>query len=52
MRPTGGTGHLYRHGAASLIIAIASPDFPLSRTLMHYRIGLRQLAISLDEIIG
>ena len=31
-RPTGGTGHLYRQGADSLVIAMAAPSFPLFRT--------------------
>jgi len=41
VRPTGRTGHLNRHRADFLVIVMVSPNFPLSRAIMHYQQGDR-----------
>ncbi|WP_448596412.1 hypothetical protein, partial [Thermoleptolyngbya sp.] len=47
------TGHLNRHRADFLVIVMVSPNFPMSRAIMHYRriplLNLANLAESESE---
>jgi len=46
VRPTSWTGHLNRHRADFLVIVMVSPNFTLSRAIMHYPVVLAADAVA------